>query len=133
MSIKYSNVLLTLLTILNQVKLYHWQTLSYPRHKATDDLYSSLSVLIDKFIEVLHGRLSTTENPKYRIMLEKNINTIAINNIIDLNGTELLNNIRKYLESSELKSAMGNCTDLINIRDEMLSEVNKSIYLFSLN
>ena len=133
MSIKYSNVLLTFLTILNQVKLYHWQTVSYPRHKATDDLHTSLSELIDKFIEVLHGRLSTYENPKFRILLEENKNSIIINNIIDSNGCELLKNIRKYLESAELKIAMGNCTDLINIRDEMLSEVNKSIYLFSLN
>jgi hypothetical protein len=133
MSSKYSNVILTFFTVLNQIKIYHWQTVSYPRHKATDDLHSSLSDLVDKFVEVLHGRLSTNENPKYRITLEDNKNTITINNMTDSNGLELLKNIRKYLEGSELKSVMGNSTELINIRDEMLSEVNKCLYLFSLN
>lgn len=132
MSTKYSNLILTFFTILNQVKLYHWQTVSYPRHKATDDLHESLSSLIDKFIEVLHGRLSTNENPKYRITLEENKN-IIINNMTDSTGLELLKNIRKYLEGSEMKTIMNNSTELINIRDEMLSEVNKCIYLFSLN
>ena len=43
MSSKYSNVILTFFTILNQIKIYHWQTVSYPRHKATDDLYTKLN------------------------------------------------------------------------------------------
>lgn len=132
MSSKHSNVILTFFTILNQVKLYHWQTLSYPRHKATDDLHSSLSSLVDKFVEVLHGRLSTDKNT-FRITLTDDSSSIVIKNMTDATGTELLKNIRKYLESSELLSVMNNAPELINIRDEMLSEVNKCVYLFSLN
>ncbi len=132
MSSKYSNVILTFLTILNQIKLYHWQTISYPRHKATDDLYSSLGGLVDKFVEVLHGRLSNTD-PKYRITLEPTKNAITLNNMTDATGNDLLVNIRKYLESNELKIAINGASELINIRDEMLCEVNKTIYLFSLN
>jgi hypothetical protein len=40
------------------IKLYHWQTRVYARHKATDDLLSGLSDLIDQFIEVYMGRYS---------------------------------------------------------------------------
>jgi hypothetical protein len=27
-----------MMTLRDQVKIYHWQTMSYPRHKATDEL-----------------------------------------------------------------------------------------------
>ena len=133
MTIKYSNVILTFFTILNQLKLYHWQTLSYPRHKASGDLYDNLDELFDKFIEVLHGRLLIVEKSNYRIMLEENKTTIILKNMNDSNGYELLLNIKKYLESSEFKNIINNSSELINIKDEMLGEVNKTIYLFSLN
>jgi hypothetical protein len=130
---KYSNVLLTFLTILDQIKLYHWQTLSYARHKATDELHSNFSSLVDKFIEVLHGRLTTKEKPKYRIQIEEDKCSITIKNINDNNAVELLKNIRKYLESTILLDVINNCTELINIKDEMLAIINNNIYLFSLD
>jgi len=118
------------MTILDQIKLYHWQTLSYPRHKATDELHEELSGLVDKFVEVLHGRLNNDN--KYRIMLEENT-FIQIKNMNDKKGSELLKNIKKYLEGDDLKNVMNNYTDLITIRDEMLTAVNKSNYLFTLD
>ena len=130
---KYSNVLLTFLTILDQIKLYHWQTFSYARHKASDELHSNFSTLVDKFIEVLHGRLTTSEKSKYRIQLEEDKCSIVIKNIIDNNAIEFLKNIIKYLESNELKIVINNCTELLNIRDEMITIINNNIYLFSLD
>jgi hypothetical protein len=38
------------------IKLYHWGTLSYATHKATDDLYAKLNVNIDSFVEVMIGK-----------------------------------------------------------------------------
>jgi len=133
MSDKYSTVMLTLLTIINQIKLYHWQTFSLPRHKATDELYSDLSDLIDKFIEVLMGRLIIeNNNPQYRILLGNN-NKIRLNEYTDANALQLLQNIKKYLESVEINEILQNNTELANIRDEMLAVVNKDGYLFSLS
>ena len=57
MDSKYSDCLLTFMTILDQIKLYHWQTTSYSRHKATDELHEQISELVDKFIETIHGKL----------------------------------------------------------------------------
>ena len=85
-----STVMVTFLTIINQVKVYHWQTLSHPRHKATDQLYSELNDLVDKFIEVLTGRLIIEKNNQnYRILLTDNLNHIKLNNYIDDNGYKL--------------------------------------------
>ena len=33
----------------DQIKLYHWQTTSYARHKATDDVIKELDGNIDSF------------------------------------------------------------------------------------
>ena len=32
------NIVIMFLRMLNTVKLYHWKTISYPQHKATDEL-----------------------------------------------------------------------------------------------
>ena len=40
----------------NQIKLYHWQTYSYSRHKATDDVVKSLDEHIDLYVEVYMGK-----------------------------------------------------------------------------
>ena len=45
------DIVSSLLTIRNQVKLYHWQTGSFARHKATDDLTAALDLNIDAFVE----------------------------------------------------------------------------------
>lgn len=133
---EYSRCMLTLLTIVNQIKIYHWQTLSFPRHKATDELYSNLSDLVDKFIEVLNGILIVESNNKnYRITLNDtdNRNCISLINYNDNKGLDLMINIRNYLVSAEFNKIISKSTDLVNIRDEMLENVNKTCYLFSLN
>jgi len=130
---QYEKVLLTFLTITTQIKLYHWQTLSHPRHLASGDLYSQLDELVDKFIEALQGRaILETGNTNFRILLNDRANTITLKNYNDNDALNLILNIKTYLESSELNSIIGRFTDLLNIRDEMLAAINKSSYLFSL-
>lgn len=125
-------ILLTMLTIINQVKLYHWQTLNYSRHIATGQLYDELNILVDKFIETLNGRMIIElNNPSFRIILN-NVDNINLKNYNDENAHLLLKNIKEYFESSELNIIIQKSSDLENIRDEMLAIVNKTIYLFSL-
>lgn len=103
-------------------KLYHWDTTSFARHKATDAFGDTLGDLIDKFVEVFIGRYKI--KPKvYKINL--NPEYITDNGIITL-----FEQARKYLESLTNKITPN---DLLNIRDELLAEVNKMLYLFTLN
>ena len=37
-------------TLRQQIKLLHWQTKSYARHKASGHLYDDIDKLIDQFI-----------------------------------------------------------------------------------
>jgi len=130
---QYQKILLIFLNITNQIKLYHWQTLSHPRHVASGNLYSKLDELIDKFIEALQGRCVLNNDQPPRIILDKTHNTIVLTQYTDDNAIELIRNIKKYLEDKQLLNIISNYTDLVNLKDEMLTEINKTGYLFSLN
>lgn len=109
----------------NSIKLYHWQTTSFARHKATDDLFSNLQGLIDEFIEVYIGRYSRPNfSGEFKLKIQEMSDDSAVL-LIQQYIDYLKNDIEKYLKPSD--------TDLLNIRDEMLSNLNKTLYLFTLN
>ena len=121
------DVTVRFLEILIMVKLYHWKTSSYATHKATDDLYTNLNANIDKFIEVLLGKAGNRVN----LMGKKSIT------LMDLNSPERLraeiNSFKSYLISITNSPAirlMSN-TDLLNIRDEILGNLNQFLYLLT--
>jgi hypothetical protein len=108
-----------------QVKLYHWQTYSYPRHKASDMLHTGMQPLIDQFVEIYQGK-------KQRVFLEEK-SVLPIYNLDDSNMLDFLLHFKKFLmEDLERVIGDGRNTDLLNIRDEMLGLVNQTLYLFTL-
>ena len=120
-------ITITFLEMLMMIKLFHWKTHSYATHKATDELYDSLNEHIDKFIEVLLGKTGS------RIDLMSN-RTISL---IDLNSQESLKSkimsfksILVGLDNNKALSSMSN-SDLLNIRDEILGDLNKFLYLLT--
>lgn len=130
---KLSDVLVNFFYISNQIKLYHWQTFSYARHKATDELFADFNELIDKFIEVLTGRLVIeNNNPNYRIQIKENCEMIKLINLSDNNSHVIIKRILLYLESDEFNNIIKNYSELLTIKDEMLILINKTNYLFSL-
>lgn len=116
------------LQIQNLIKLYHWKTSSYARHIASGTLYTKLDPLIDSFIEVYQGKLKGKENRiRYKpfTLKYKEINDNEIISVLEDFKLFLLKDLEKIL-----KKTVKN-TDLINIRDEMLAEVNQTLYLFT--
>lgn len=117
------------LELLMMVKLFHWKTLSYATHKATDELYSKLNEHIDTFIEILLGKTGIRTNllNKHKISL------------IDLSNKEQLSNKINYYKSylvgltnNSFIRSMSN-TDLLNVRDEILGDLNQFLYLLTLD
>lgn len=109
----------------NTIKLYHWQTTSFARHKATCELFNNLQPLIDEFIEVYMGRY---DRPSFSTGIKLHIKELSDDSAVDLVHEYidyLKNELPNYLKSSD--------TDLLNIRDDMLSNLNKILYLFTLN
>jgi hypothetical protein len=117
------------LKFLNNIKVYHWQTTDYAEHIATDNLHIQMSTLVDQFIEVIQGKRGVHR-------LKVNNNPIKLYNIENLDIITYMEDFKYFLVSDLPEiiqmEGMGQ-TDLLNIRDEMLSIINKTIYLFSLN
>jgi DNA-binding ferritin-like protein len=112
-----------MLCIRNQVKLYHWQTKSFARHKATDDLVDKLDDLIDSFVETYMGKYGRP----------KSHGNIKIHNYSESAAKSFVSKQAGYLTHELPKKLKNTDTDLLNIRDEILGEVNKVLYLFTLN
>ena len=116
------NLLLKLLII---IKVYHWKTKSYAEHKATDELYSSLNEHIDKFVEVLLGKNGCRLNMKGKnIDITDPSTTEELKKIIYEYRILLENKLEKYIPLE------GN-SDLYNIRDEILGDLNQFLYLLT--
>jgi hypothetical protein len=120
-------ITIVFMEILMMVKLFHWKTHSYATHKATDDLYSKLNDNIDHFMEVLFGK----SGERTDLTHQKHIR------LMDLTSQESLKReveaFKGYLVGLNDNKAMQKMsnTDLYNIRDEILGDLNQFLYLLT--
>ena len=113
-------------TMREQIKLYHWQTISYARHKATDEVLKSLDENIDKYVEVYMGKYG---RPK---MTAKN-SGVKVSNLSEKNIVKFIQGCITLLQTALVKKLKPSDTDLFNIRDEMMGELHQLLYLFTLH
>jgi len=104
------------------LKVYHWQTRSAPRHKAAEDLLDKVQSFTDDLVELCQGRHDM------RIRFEKH--KIVLRNLVDEDedyGYALLRELWKMVDEFE-------CEDdaVENKRQELLGEVERAMYLFTL-
>lgn len=127
-----TGVVLHFLEYLLTIKMSHWNTHQYGVHKALDEIYSTMNDLIDKFVETLLGKT----NNRIHTNMKHGIN-LKINNYNDTQ--EIKKQVKDFIEfmsrldieklthrSKDMNS------DLYNLRDEMISENNKLLYLLTL-
>jgi hypothetical protein len=113
--------------MLNTVKLYHWRTHSYATHKATDELYGRLNENIDRFVEILLGKMGN----RVELSGTKTITLKALST-----QSQFIGEINRYkqflvgLDKNPTMNAMSN-SDLFNIRDEILGDMNQVLYLLT--
>jgi hypothetical protein len=125
----YKEVTLKFLEMLNTVKLYHWKTYSYATHKATDELYGKLNENIDHFIEVLLGKSKTGQ----RIDL-MNVKTLSLKDYTSLEVFKReIDSYKSFLVGLDNHPALQSMSnsDLFNIRDELLANLNQFLYLLT--
>ena len=108
------------------VKLFHWNTKSYATHKATDEFYGKLSDNIDKFIEVLLGKL----NNRIDLKDHKTINLYCVNDEQFQKKLHEFKVLLHELNDKNMGLLMGE--DLLNIRDEILADLDQLLYLLTL-
>jgi len=107
----------------DKMKFYHWSTKSFARHSTSDKFVSSLSDKMDRFIEVMQGsegkRILLTSKSKY-----------SFTNETDESIVKVLKKFRDWLSNDLPNYIKISNTDLFNIRDDILADVNNTLYLF---
>ena len=128
--------ILCFLELLNTIKIYHWSTLSYPTHKATDELHDKLSELVDSFIEIYIGHCARggaggAGVPVFKFKSERDA-AIAFCECKSLAAfCKVLDDNIVHLEG--LTQKLDGYTDLVNIRDEMVGALAQALYLLRLS
>ena len=114
------------LQLRDQIKLYHWQTRIYSRHIATDKILENLEKAIDSYVEVYFGKYG-------RVKLTGKNAQIHLQNITDAGAVRIVTAAIKYLQGPLTKSLKTvQDSDLINIKDEIITDLNQLLYLFTL-
>ena len=115
---------LKLIQIQTQFKFLHWQTFGDAKHKAYGDIYDSLTGSIDKFVEIMMGKQGRVEFESEFSIMFQDIKSLSVQNFLD-GITEFLVGMTDQLDSRY-------DTDLLNIRDEMLGDINQLKYRLTL-
>lgn len=118
-------VILNLLKLITQIRIFHWQTKSYAQHKAFGSTYETLSDLIDELVEVHQG--------KHGRIVYGELSNLDLHNSEDLDPQAILTEVTDYL-SQNFNQYIDpeKDTDCLNIRDEILASLNKLKYLLTL-
>ena len=88
-------------------------------------MIKSLDEHIDLFVEVYMGKYG-------RPNITKTTNIIHVKNMADKSAVKFIKDCISHLTGSFTKSIKGSDTDLLNIKDEILGELNQLLYLFTL-
>jgi len=110
------------------LKLYHWNTFSYATHKASGDLYDGLSDRIDEYAEVMMGK----SDGKYRIDMS-HFNKLVFKGVS--NNNQLTSTVKSFI--SELNAFHSHLpsnfySEVQNIKDEIVADLDKFLYLLTL-
>jgi len=128
---KYSEneIILKFIQMLNIIKIYHWKTLSYPQHKATDELYESFNGRMDEFVETMLGKTGK----RFNLSSVKHIPFYDYTNVVKFK--QCIETFKQYLVNMSNAAYFKNPgnSDLLNIRDEILGDLNKFTYLLTLH
>jgi hypothetical protein len=110
-------VVKNLMLMQNQFRICHWQTEYDAQHRAFGFIYESLDDLIDKFVEVCMGKHG-------RFSFDGGSTSLEFFNLNDMDVDQFINSCLGFLVSLD--------TDLLNIRDEIMADLNKLKYLLTL-
>jgi len=105
----YGKTIVTCIDFLNNLKLFHWSTLSYSEHMASDELFEELTKKIDTLIESF---LQTRIPIKTTIQL--NTNKIAF--------LKKMKDFKIFLNNITLPN------ELFSLRDEIVIDIDQFEY-----
>jgi hypothetical protein len=93
---------------------------------AVDKILETLDTLIDSYVEIYIGKYGRPKVSGAEAV-------IRLHNLSEAGATKLVNAASKYMMGPLVKGLnTGVDTDLINVRDEMVANLNQLLYLFTL-
>ena len=115
---------LKLVQIQLQFKFLHWQTFGDAKHKAYGEIYEAMGGNIDKLVEAMMGKYGRVQfDSEFSIMFQ-DISALSVQNFMD-GITEFLVGMTEQLDPKY-------DSDLLNIRDEILGDINQTKYRLTL-
>ena len=108
----------TFFDMTTHLKIFHWQTSSYAKHKASDMLYDKLSEFIDAIVEYDQG-----VNEKFTI----NDKTFVLQNMDEEDAVFLLQQMSLFLDLLVTKDK-----GIRAKRDDLIGHIHQALYLFKL-
>jgi len=141
-----SLVMLSFFQIQNTLKFSHWRTKSYAEHKALDDFMSKFLDNMDKFIEIWQGKYGridikgkSADLKVYKVNKGELVKYLDIligffggNNASGC-GRYKITGKKNYCGITLLDIVKNTDTDLLNIRDEIVGNINQLKYLLTLS
>lgn len=103
-----------LLALQVDLKLHHWTTESFARHRASDALHGAMSDLTDRLVEASIGRMGRGK-------------VLPGHGVSDADSVHRLVKMRERLQQFNASDA----PDLLAIRDEMVEKINATLYLYT--
>jgi|TARA_R110000868_G_C10888296_1_gene763410 hypothetical protein len=117
-------ITLKLVQIQLQFKFLHWQTFGDAKHKAYGEIYDSMGDNIDRLVESMMGKYGRIQfDSEFSIMFQ-DISALSVQNFMD-GITEFLVGMTEQLDPKY-------DSDLLNIRDEILGDINQTKYRLTL-
>ena len=113
-----------MLQMQKQYQIFHWQTTSFSQHKSFGNIYEILDESIDTFIETYMG--------KYGRVISASKFNLEMSNYSDLNFLNATNSYIEFLINLTNMLDPIRDTDLLNIRDDILGNLNRLKYLLTL-
>lgn len=118
------NVITPLVQFQQQMRIFHWQTNSFAQHKAFGKIYESLDGFVDEYVETYMGIFGKSKpTTAFTLTLLPLEDESVVTNVLE--------DFIEYLK--EMSFEIEDHSDLLNIRDSILGEVNKLKYLLTLS
>ena len=127
----YSELAHLFLSIRTQIKLYHWQTRIYARHKATDRFLDTFEPLVDRFVEAAQGIAGMGKERGIRIGPRHKSMVTAGRGPTDETASEYLSGFRDYIADENMRANISE-SELLQILDDILEICDITLYLFTL-
>jgi len=110
-----------------QIKMLHWQTKSYAEHKSLDKLFKGILNFSDDLVETIMGKYG-------RPHLDENHCNLVIKNYTEPGCcTEVIEDIKNcYMEECKSFFSAENDPEILNILDEIIALLDKTMYLLTL-